>query len=54
MIRGIRVFLPNSPVEANTSVAHEGIVQQEFEKEAMGPIYFKVNYVYDASTRKER
>jgi hypothetical protein len=54
MIGGIRVFLPNSPVEANTSVAHESIVQQESEKEAMGPNDFKVNYVCDAGTKKER
>jgi hypothetical protein len=54
MIGGIRVFLPNSPVEANTSVAHEGIVQQESEKEAMGPNDFKVNCVCDAGTKKER
>jgi hypothetical protein len=53
MIGVIRLFLPNSLVEANTSIAHEGIVQQESEKEAMGKIDFKVNCVFDAGTRKE-
>jgi hypothetical protein len=53
MIGGIRIFLPNSPVEANTSIAHEGIVKQESEKEAMGPNDFKVNCVCDAGAKKE-
>jgi hypothetical protein len=29
------------------------MVQQESEKEAMGPNDFKVNRVYDAGTKKE-
>jgi hypothetical protein len=28
IIGGIKIFLPNSPTEANTSVAHEEVVQQ--------------------------
>ena len=53
MIGGIIAFLPNSPVEANASIAREGIVQQESEKEAMGPNDFKVNCVCDVGAKKE-
>jgi hypothetical protein len=54
MIGGIQVFLPNSPAEANTSIAHEEVVQQESEKEAMETNDFKVNCVYDAGTKEQR
>jgi hypothetical protein len=35
IVGGIQIFLPNSPIETNTRVAHEEVVQQESEKEAM-------------------
>jgi hypothetical protein len=31
IIGGIQIFLPNSPAETNTRVAHEEVVQQESE-----------------------
>ena len=43
IIGGIKLFLQNSPTEANTSVAHEEVVQQESKKEAMEPNDFKSN-----------
>jgi hypothetical protein len=48
IIGGIQIFLPNSPTETNTRVAHEVVAQQESEKEAMGPNDFKANCVCDA------
>jgi hypothetical protein len=54
IIGGIQIFLPNSPTEANTSVAHEEVVQQESKKEAMGPNDFKANCVCDAGATEER
>jgi hypothetical protein len=54
IIGGIQIFLPNSPVETNTRVADEEVVQQESEQEAMEPIDFKDNCVCDAdATTKE-
>jgi hypothetical protein len=44
----IQIFLPNSPTETNTRVAHEEVVQQESEKETMRPNDFKDNCVCDA------
>ena len=44
----------NSPAEANTSIAHEEIVQQESKKETMETSAFKANYVCDAGATKER
>jgi hypothetical protein len=54
IIGGIQIFLPNSPAEASTSVAHEEVVQQESKKEAMGPNDFKANCVCDAGATEER
>jgi hypothetical protein len=54
IIGGIQIFLPNSPAEASTSVAHEEVVQQESKKEAMGPNDFKANCVCDAGAAEER
>jgi flagellar biosynthesis GTPase FlhF len=54
IIGGIQIFLPISPVEASTSVAHEEVVQQESKKEAMRPNDFKANCVCDAGTTEER
>jgi hypothetical protein len=54
IIGGIQIFLPNSPTEANTSVAHEEVVQQESKKEAMEPNDFKANCVGDAGAVEER
>jgi hypothetical protein len=54
IIGGIQIFLPNSPAEARTSIAHEDVVQQESKKEAMGPNDFKSNYVCDAGETKDR
>jgi hypothetical protein len=48
IVGGIQIFLPNSPTETNTRVAHEEVVQQEYEKEAMWPIAFKDKCVYNA------
>jgi hypothetical protein len=48
IVGGIQIFLPNSPTETNTRVAHEEVVQQESEKEAMRPNAFKDNCVFDA------
>jgi len=48
IIGGIQIFLPNSPTETNTRVLHEGVVQQESEKEAMWTNAFKDNCVCDA------
>jgi hypothetical protein len=48
IVGGIQIFLPNSPTETNTRVAHEEVVQQESEKEAMWPNAFKDNCVCDA------
>jgi hypothetical protein len=53
IIGGIQIFLQNSPAEANTSVAHEEVVQQESKKEAMEPNSFKANYVCDAGVAEE-
>jgi hypothetical protein len=53
IIGGIQIFLPNSPAGANTSVAHEEIVQQESKKEAMEPNDFKANCVCDAGAIEE-
>jgi hypothetical protein len=53
IIGGIQIFLPNSPVKANTSVEHEEVVQQESKKEAMEPNSFKANYVCDADVAEE-
>jgi hypothetical protein len=54
IIGGIQIFLPNSPEETNTRVSHEEVVQQESEKEAMGPNDFKANCVCDAGATEER
>jgi hypothetical protein len=54
IIWGIQIFLPNSPTDANTSVAHEEVVQQESKKEAMVPNDFKANCVGDAGAVEER
>jgi hypothetical protein len=54
IIGGIQIFLQNSPQEANTSVAHEEVVQKESKKEAMEPNDFKANYVYDVGVAEER
>jgi hypothetical protein len=54
IIGRIQIFLPNSPTEANTSVAHEEEVQKESKKEAMEPNAFKANCVGDASAAEER
>jgi hypothetical protein len=54
IIGGIQIFLQNSPEEANTSVAHEDVVQQESKKEAMEPNDFKAIYFCDAGVAKER
>jgi hypothetical protein len=54
IIGGIQIFLPNSPGEANSSIVHEEITQQESEKEAMGPNDFKDNYIFDAGATEER
>jgi hypothetical protein len=54
IIGGIQIFLPNSPAEANTSVSHEEVVQQESKKEAMEPNYFKENCVCDVGAAEER
>jgi hypothetical protein len=35
IVGGIQIFLQNSPIETNTRVAHEEVVQQKSEKEAM-------------------
>jgi hypothetical protein len=48
IVGGIQILLPNSPIETNTRVAHEEVVQQESEKEAMRPNDFKYNCVCDA------
>jgi hypothetical protein len=48
IVGGIQIFLPNSPIEINTRVSHEEVVQQESEKEAMWPNDFKENCVCDA------
>jgi hypothetical protein len=48
IVGGIQIFLPNSPTETNTRVAHEEVVQQESEKEAMRPNDFQDNCVCDA------
>jgi hypothetical protein len=53
IIGGIKIFLPNSPVEASTSVSHEKVMQQESKKEAMGPNDFKYNFVCDAGATEE-
>jgi hypothetical protein len=53
IIGGIQIFLPNSPVEASTSVAHEEVVQHESKKEAMGPNDFKDICVCDAGAIEE-
>jgi hypothetical protein len=53
IIGGIQIFLPNSPAEASTSVAHEEVVQQESKKEVMGPNDFKTNCVYDTGATEE-
>jgi hypothetical protein len=53
IIGGIKIFLPNSPVEASTSVAHEEVKQQKSKKEAMGPNDFKYNCVCDAGATEE-
>jgi hypothetical protein len=42
IIGGIQIFLPNSPTETNTRVAHEEVVQQESKKEAMGQMILKI------------
>jgi hypothetical protein len=54
IIGGIQIFMPNSLAEANTSVAHEEVVQQESKKEAMEPNDFEDNCVYDAGAAEER
>jgi hypothetical protein len=54
IIGGIQLFLPNSPAEANTSVSHEEVVQQESKKEAMMPNSFKDKCVYDIGATEER
>ena len=54
IVGGIQIFLPNSPIETNTRVAHEEVVQQESEKETMGPNAFKANCVCDAGAAEER
>jgi hypothetical protein len=54
IVGGIQIFLPNSPAETNTRVAHEEVVQQESEKEAMGMNDFKANCVCDAGAAEER
>jgi hypothetical protein len=47
IVGGIQIFLPNSPIETNTRVAHEEVVQQKSEKEAMWTNAFKDNCVCD-------
>jgi hypothetical protein len=54
IVGGIQIFLPNSPAETNTRVAHEVVAQRESKKEAMGPNDFKANCVYDAGVAEER
>jgi hypothetical protein len=54
IIGGIQIFLPISLAEANASVAHEEVMQQEYKKEAMGPNAFKFNCVCDAGVTEER
>jgi hypothetical protein len=46
IVGGIQIFLPNSPIETNTRVAHEEVVQQKSE-EAMWTNAFKDNCVCD-------
>jgi hypothetical protein len=48
IVGGIQIFLPNSATKTNTRVAHEEVVQQESEREAMRPNCFKDNCVCDA------
>jgi hypothetical protein len=48
----IQIFLPDSPTETNTRVAHEEVVQQESEKEAMWTNAFKDNCVSDAGAKE--
>jgi hypothetical protein len=50
----IQIFLPNSPVEASTSVAHEEMMQQESKREVMKLNEFKANCVCDAGVAEER
>jgi hypothetical protein len=53
IIGGIKIFLPNSPAKASTSVSHEEVVQQESKKEAMGPNSFKANCFCDVGAAEE-
>jgi hypothetical protein len=54
IIGGIQIFLPIILLEASTSVSHEEVVQQQSNKEAMGPNTFKDNCVCDAGAIEER
>jgi hypothetical protein len=42
IIGGIQIFLQNSPAEANTSVSHEEVVQQEYNKEAWSQMLLNI------------
>jgi hypothetical protein len=52
--RGIQIFLPNSPVEAITSIEHEEVMQQASKKEAMEPNDFKTICAYDAGAHRRK
>jgi hypothetical protein len=54
MIGGNGIFLPNRPVEASMSVAHEEVRQQASEKEAMVPNVLKYNSLCTVGSTKER
>jgi hypothetical protein len=46
IIGGIKIFLLSSPTEASASIAHEEVMHEASEEEAMGPNIFKFNNLF--------
>jgi hypothetical protein len=42
IVGGIQIFLPNSPIETNTRVAHEEVVQQNLRRRPCGQMLLKI------------
>jgi hypothetical protein len=53
IIGGISIFLPRSSAEASACVAHEELMQEASEEEAIGTIFFKTNSACVAGAREE-
>jgi hypothetical protein len=53
IIGGISIFLPRIPIEASACVAHEEVMQEASEEEAIGPNVFKTNSLCEIAGAEE-